>query len=164
MRPLRGRRLRERCAAVLRDLPLPVPFDAHALCEQVAARRGRPMRLIPMPGLTGVCGMWVATTTADLVFYERETTLPHREHIILHELSHVLCDHYPVSTSLAEQARLLLPGLDPEVVSRVLGRAGYSSAEEREAETLASLIRQREVPAGSLTDRLRAALDDNGHG
>jgi hypothetical protein len=160
------RQLHRRFAALLRDLPMPVPFDARALCEQVAVRRGRPIRLTPVARLTGVCGLWVATETTDLIFYEQETTHPHQEHIILHELSHLLCNHYPASLPLAEQAQSLLPDLDPEMVQRVLGRAGYSSAEEREAEMLASLIRHRARlihPGSTLTDRLQAALD-SGHG
>lgn len=163
-----GRRhIRRRCAALLRDLPMPVPFDARALCEQVAIRRGRPIRLIPMAQLTGVCGLWIATDATDLIFYEKETTLPHQEHIILHELSHVLCQHNSVSLPLAAQAQPLLANLDPEMVHRVLGRAGYSTVEEREAEILASLIRHRArlIHHGStLTDRLHAALDEGSHG
>lgn len=157
-------RLRRRHAALLRGLPLPVPFDVHALCEQVAARRGRPIRLVPMSGLAGVCGLWIGTDTSDLIFHESATTPPHREHIILHELAHVLCDHYPVSLRPAEVAAMLLPGLDPAMVQRVLGRAGYTTAEEREAELLASLIRQRAVPSGTLTGRFRDALDGDGYG
>jgi hypothetical protein len=161
------RQLRRRCAALLRDLPVPVPFDVRALCEQVADQRGRPIRLIPMARLTGVCGLWIATDTTDLIFYEQQTTAPHQEHIILHELSHLLCQHTPAPVPLAEQAQPLLPDLDPEIVHRILARAGYSTAEEREAELLASMIRQREPRAhtgGTLTDRLDAALDDGGHG
>ncbi|HEY3682482.1 MAG TPA: hypothetical protein VGL93_05560 [Streptosporangiaceae bacterium] len=157
-------RVRRRHAALLRDLPRPVPFDVHTLCEGVAARRGRPIRLIPMSGLTGMCGMWVATDTMDLVFHESSTTPPHREHIILHELAHILCDHYPVSLDPAERAAMLMPGLDPALVRRVLGRAGYSTAEEREAELLASLIRQRDVPSRTLNGRLRGALSGDGDG
>lgn len=151
--------LRRRCAARLREIDIPVPFDIGVFCERIAANRGRPIKLLPMAGLTGVCGLWVATDTADLIFYEQDTTPPHREHIVLHELSHVLCDHYPASLSLAEQAKLLLPNLDPALVQRVLGRAGYSSEEEREAEMLASLIRQQARSDSTLTDRLRNAFD-----
>lgn len=148
------RRLRKRCEARVRDLPMPVPFDARTLCEQVARQRGRPIRLVPMAGLTGVCGLWVATDTTDLIFYEEVTTPPHQEHIILHELSHVLCDHYPTSL----RTETLLPNLDPDMVRRVLGRSGYSTEEEREAEMLASLIRQRARGGTGLRDRLRDAL------
>jgi hypothetical protein len=148
---------------------MPVPFDAGALCAKVAQQRGRPIRLVAMDGLTGVCGLWVATATTDLIFYERVTTPPHQEHIILHELSHVLCDHQRAASSassalsaLGAQVGHLMPNLDPEMVQRVLGRAGYTSEEEREAELLASLIRQRARSHGgdTFTDRLHDALDD----
>jgi hypothetical protein len=160
------RRFRKRCADLLRTLPMPVPFDVRRLCELLADQRGRPIRLVAMPGLTGVCGLWAATDTTDMIFYERDTTPPHQEHIILHELGHVLCDHRRTSSSLGSQVEELLPSLDPEMVHRVLGRAGYSSEEEREAELLASLIRQRARShgGGTLTDRLHAALEDDGDG
>lgn len=158
------RRIRRRCTALLRDLPMPVPFDARALCEKVAERRGRPIRLVPMTGLGGVCGLVVATGETDLIFYEQVTTPPHQEHIILHELSHLLCDHDRAASDLAVEH--LLPDLDPRMVRRVLGRAGYSSVEEREAELLASMIRQRARSHvdGSLADRLHAALEDGDGG
>ena len=163
MRFFRRRRLRRRCLARLRDLPLPAPFDVHELCARVAARRGRPIRLLPVAGLTGVCGLWIATDTTDLICYERDTTRPHQDHIILHELSHVLCDHYPVTLPGEDRTSALFPDLDPAMVRAVLGRAGYAAEEEREAETLASLIRQRATTRadGTLHARLHDALDDD---
>ncbi|GAB3165784.1 hypothetical protein [Amycolatopsis sp. NPDC004378] len=165
----RGRRqLRHRFAAALRDLHLPATFDVPALCAALGERRGRPIRLLPLPGLSEVCGLWIATDTTDLIAYEQHTSAPHQDHIVLHEIGHLLCDHYPVSLTPAEQMRLLLPSLSPEMVRRVLGRAGYSSVEEREAEFFASLLGQRAglTPKGdSVTDRLRSALGDGGdHG
>jgi hypothetical protein len=162
----RGRRqLRHRCAAVLRDLRLPGSFDVPTLCAELGARRGRPIRLLPLPGLSEVCGLWVATDTTDLIAYERHTSAPHQDHIVLHELGHLLCDHFPASLTPAEQARLLLPSLDPAMIRRVLGRAGYSSVEEREAEFFASLLGQRaglSHRGDSVADRLRSALEDGG--
>jgi hypothetical protein len=145
---------------------MPVPFDARVLCEKIAARRDRPIRLVAMDGLTGVCGLWVATATTDLIFYEQVTTPPHQEHIILHELGHLLCDHRRSSSALGPQVEQLLPNLDPAMVHRVLGRAGYTSDEEREAELLASLIRERARSHGgsTVTDRLHATLEDDGDG
>jgi hypothetical protein len=137
------KQVRRACEARLRGLSLPDPFSVRALCSSVAAQRARPIRLMPVTGNHGVWGLWVATDSADLIFYENATTWPHQEHIILHELSHLLCDHYPAPLSLAEHTRLLLPDLDPEMVRRVLGRTTYSAIEEQEAELLASLIWQR---------------------
>jgi hypothetical protein len=61
--------------------------------------------------------------------------------------------------------RLLLPSLDPAMVRRVLGRAGYTSVEEREAEFFASMLGQHTGLAqrgDSVADRLRSALEDGG--
>jgi len=164
MKAIRQRRLHRRCLARLRDLPLPAPFDVHNLSDRIADRRGRPIRLIPVSDLTGVCGLWIATDTTDLICYERDTTRPHQDHIILHELSHVLCDHFPVSLQGNHHTQALFPDLDPAMVRAVLGRAGYTTDEEREAETLASLIRQRAATRadGTLHARLHDALDDSG--
>ncbi|RSM89592.1 ImmA/IrrE family metallo-endopeptidase [Kibdelosporangium aridum] len=159
------REMRRRCEATARALPLPQPFDARALCERVAQQRGRPITLTPMNcGDSGVLGLWVAAKNADMIFYEASTTPPHQEHIILHELSHVLCDHYPARLSDNEMLRLLMPNLNPSMVRRILGRTSYDAAEEQEAELLASLIRQRaqrEAMPGHGTDvagRINAAF------
>ncbi|MGW2193744.1 DUF6545 domain-containing protein, partial [Streptosporangium sp. NPDC001682] len=137
------RRLRRRCDEILSELPLPMPFDAGKLCDTVARRRGRTIRLEPMRSRRGVMGLWVAVDGADLIFYEQVTTPPHQEHIILHELSHLLCGHDVTDLSAAEQVRLLMPNLDSGMVHRVLSRGSYSGVEEQEAELLASLIMQR---------------------
>ncbi|MFD4669004.1 hypothetical protein ACFWNN_04665 [Lentzea sp. NPDC058450] len=150
-----ARRLRK----LLRGLDVPVPFDVRSFADRISARRGRPIHLLPVAGLTGVCGLWIATDAADMIFFEEETAPFHQEHIVLHELSHVLCDHYPASASLTELAELLLPSLDPALVRRVLGRAGYSTEEEQEAELLATMIRQRVHTGTTLADRLRDTFD-----
>ncbi|GAA3434826.1 hypothetical protein [Kutzneria kofuensis] len=160
------RKLRRRCAEVLRDLGLPDSFDVPTLCAALSARRGRPIQQLPVPNLFDVCGLWIATDTADLIAYEQHTSAPHQNHIVLHEIGHMLCDHYPATVSPAEQARLLMPNLDPNMIRRVLGRTGYSSVEEQEAEFLASLLGQHTRPArhdDSVTGRLRSALE-NDHG
>jgi hypothetical protein len=169
------RRLRRRCEAIAAALPLPVPFDVRELCRLVAEERGKPILLVPAAGSAKVMGLWVATASADMILYEQSTTPPHQEHIILHELSHLLCQHYRGALPYAEHMRELLPNLDPAMVRRVLGRTEYSVAEEREAELLAGLIKQRAEravasdPAGNnpLDDRVGDALfwsDDDRHG
>jgi hypothetical protein len=160
------RHLRRRCEAIVRDLPLPTPFDVRTLCQTIAARRGRPIRLVAMSTESDILGMWVATDAADMIFYERSTPAPHQDHIVLHELAHLLCDHYPTMLTGVEQAAVLVPSLDPEMLRRVLARTTYQAAEEREAELLASLIQHRANQAAGaasghtmLADRLEAAFD-----
>lgn len=138
------RRIRDRCRRLVEGLDIPVPFDARELCRRVAGDRGRPIHLTALPMPPGVpCGLWVSTEAADFVFYEKETSGLHQEHIILHELGHLLCDHEATSGLAPDVSRTLLPTLDPALVSRVLKRSHYSAEAEREAELIASLILER---------------------
>lgn len=146
-------------------LPIPVPFDVKELCRLVAAERGKPIMLVPTAGSFQVMGLLVTTASADMILYEQATTPPHQEHIILHELSHLLCGHYRGTLPDAEHMRKLLPNLDPTMIRRVLGRTEYSADEEQEAELLAGLIKQRAeraIAAGqagnTLDDRVGEAL------
>jgi len=139
------RKLRRACEARLTGLQVPVPFDVAELCARLAHRRGRPIHLQPfaMPA-DCPCGVWIATATCDVIFYEERTSLLHQEHIILHEVGHLFCDHQTATGAIhVDTARLLLPTLDPELVRRVLNRSQYTKAEEREAEGIASVILER---------------------
>jgi hypothetical protein len=137
------RAVTERCRARLARLELPRPFDVRVLCARTGERRGRPLRLIEasLPD-GGPRGLWISTERADYIVYEQETSVLHQEHIILHELSHLLCGHTGHAEFSTEHLDRLFPTLDRTTVGRVLGRACYSSEEEQEAEILASLILQ----------------------
>ncbi|MFJ8471221.1 ParH-like protein [Kitasatospora sp. NPDC094011] len=145
------RELWRRCRGVAEELRLPGPFDAERLVGELGARLGRPIELLPLPSRScGPCGVLVSTDRAEYVGYPLDTTALHQQHIVLHELAHLLCHH----RGRAETAdpgpavpRSLLPHLSEELVRRVLGRHGYSELEEQEAELIASLARR---PAAGL--------------
>ncbi|MCB5164015.1 hypothetical protein LG634_04085 [Streptomyces bambusae] len=134
--------LRKRCESIISGLDLSHPFSLEGLCARIAEQRGRPIRLHPLPpeaAESGVCGLWVGTASVDYVFFEAKTSRLHREHIVLHELGHILFGH----NSLA--------GEEPDSgVPVILGRTNYTTRQEREAELLASLIRTQ---AGLLPGR-----------
>ncbi|UCM87983.1 regulator component [Streptomyces marincola] len=120
----------------------------------------------------GACGLWVGTDEADFVFYEARTAPIHREHIILHEIAHMLVVHHraPMGDSgsgkngdVGGELRGLLDGLQPHLIKRLMQRTSYTTAEEREAEMLASLMRSGQKPraAGAL-GRLGALLGVRG--
>jgi hypothetical protein len=133
--------IRRRCQARLQGVRVPRPFDVQVLCEWVAADRGRPIRLVPMslPG-DGPCGLWIATERSDYIVFEERTSRLHQEHIIVHELAHLICRHTSPGPLPGRHLDRLFATLDLETVRRVLSRAGYSSEEEREAEMFASLV------------------------
>ncbi|MFJ6792913.1 hypothetical protein [Streptomyces sp. NPDC091268] len=132
--------LRKRCESILGRLDLTHPFSLDALCERIAEQRGRPIRLHPLPkeaAESGVCGLWVGTASVDYVFYEAQTTPLHREHIVLHEIGHILFGHHSLD---GEESGGGVP--------TVLGRTNYTTRQEQEAEMLASMIRIRTASAG----------------
>ena len=136
--------VRRRCQQHIDALDLRGPLDVAALAQRLAAVRDRPLHLL---GLTqrgpGPTGLWVATDAADYVFYNDLTRRLHRDHIILHEIGHILLDHSASATLTKDTARLLAPNLDPDVVRRTLSRTNYSAVEEQEAEMFASLMMPR---------------------
>ncbi|MEV8531851.1 hypothetical protein [Streptomyces sp. NPDC051211] len=154
--PFRQLKLRRRCETILGHLDLTDPFSVDGLCARLAEQRGRPIRLHPLPkeaAESGVCGLWVGTSSVDYVFYEAQTSPLHREHIVLHELGHILFGHNALE---GEENGTGIPA--------ALGRTNYTTRQEQEAEMLASMIRSRAGlpgpgggPGGTL-ERLETAM------
>ncbi|MEU5809090.1 MULTISPECIES: hypothetical protein [unclassified Streptomyces] len=102
--------------------------------------RGRPIRLIdyalPVPGPYGV---WIASKSADYVFYQKETSRAHQDHIILHEIGHILAGHQSDEMDDAFW-QSMAPELSGDVIRRALRRTSYDDEREREAELVATII------------------------
>ena len=142
------RAVRRRCETRLRKLNLPQPFTTEALARSLAERRGRPLMLLPKGAGGGPCGVWFALDGADYVFFDGTTSGLHREHIIAHELAHLMWDHGTSEVIAPDVVADLLPDLDPSTVRRMLSRSSYSTVEEQEAEVLASMVVQQAEDAG----------------
>ncbi|AHH95786.1 hypothetical protein GCM10010174_46620 [Kutzneria viridogrisea] len=154
--------LRRRCREVVAGIELPVPFTAQELCERLAERRSRPLHLhaLPVPTPPGLpSGMWLATEQADHILYDSQTSRLHQDHIILHEIGHMLCDHEAGNKVLHRELDLGL--VDPDQVLRVLPRVHYDSHQEQEAEMIASLVLEGigRLPAPSPFTGLLAGLE-----
>ncbi|SEP51869.1 hypothetical protein [Amycolatopsis saalfeldensis] len=139
---MKERELRRRCRRLLNDLDISPPLDVVQLCERLGVSRARPIRLMPYPlEVPGPFGCWIATGSADYIFFQQETTKAHQDHIILHELGHLLAEHEPGGD--AEPADFLrgpATGLEDDAVHRALRRTSYDEAHEWEAETVATII------------------------
>jgi hypothetical protein len=86
----------------------------------------------------------------------------HREHIVLHEIGHMVLDHNDFANDQG-QISALLTDLSPHLVQRLLARTDYSTRQEQEAEMLASPIRTRAhptdpAPAEGILANLQAGL------
>ncbi|WP_353946464.1 hypothetical protein ABII15_35920 [Streptomyces sp. HUAS MG91] len=105
-----------------------------------------------------------------MIIFQRETTLLHQDHIVLHEVGHILADHRGLAVE-ADQWKGMLPGLGDGAIRRVLQRCTYGTQEEREAELVATIIGEwasvldRVSPATATVDpatrRVLSALDDH---
>jgi hypothetical protein len=134
--------LRRQCERRLRGLDIPHPFGLDVFAATVEAHRGRPLRILPLPGLDGsgaLSGAWVATDAADYVLVDADASPWHRNLIGLHEISHILCGHGG-APELRELAADLLPALSDATVRLLLGRHGYNCKDEQEAELMACVI------------------------
>ncbi|WP_031465844.1 hypothetical protein [Sciscionella sediminilitoris] len=160
--------LRQGVKQLLRELEIGAPLDVPLLCARLAAHRGRPIRLMPYPLPTpGAFGLWIGTAEEDYVLYQRDTTAAHQEHIILHELGHILSDHGSDEDDDDIWAQIF-PDIPIEVVLRALRREGYDAVAEREAEMVATVIKEWAVLLDRLdtrrkhrTDPVSGAFDDH---
>ncbi|MCX2968551.1 MULTISPECIES: hypothetical protein [Streptomyces] len=147
----RGDALRRECRRFVHDLALPPARGIRELLPAVEARTGHPIRVAsaPVDSALGICGMWLRTVEGvDIVFVHEQTTRAHQDHILAHEVAHILREHRggPEQTV----SHRLFPSLDPSVVARMLGRTDYAYRDEREAELIGSYLQQhvhRPAPA-----------------
>ncbi|WP_257032334.1 MULTISPECIES: hypothetical protein [unclassified Streptomyces] len=108
---------------------------------------------LPVPGPFGV---WLATTSADYILYQQETSKIHQDHIILHEVGHILADHQSDEAD-DEFWRQMTPDLSLEAVKRALRRTSYDQDHEREAELVATII----LEWASVLDRVTPRRSNN---
>ena len=168
---MRERDLRRRCKHELRALGIDPPLRVDLLCERLGQRRNRPIRLVPysLP-VPGPFGLWLATATRDYIVFQAETSRVHQDHIILHEVGHILADHASDDTD-DEYWRTAMPDLSLDMIRRALRRTSYDAAHEREAETVATIIMEwasvldyttpRRADSEAL-QRLQSAMGDHG--
>ncbi|MFG1791495.1 hypothetical protein [Nocardia sp. NPDC049149] len=138
-----------------RDLPIPQPWDLSSYLDDVAEYRGRSISLLPIDtallagsGCGTGSGLWIAKQDSDVIVYGADTTEWHAEHIIVHELGHMLLGHGPeqpadeqaTTTPTVAAVAELLPSISPESIAHVLGRTDYGTSRERDAETFADMV------------------------
>jgi len=152
---VRAGSIERRFAAIVEELDIPGPFDLGQFLAQVKLRRQRMIFLHPFTSGPGVpCGMWIGTAEADHIFHEAGTSPWHKTHIVTHEIAHMLLGHHCGTQVPQYLVSLLAPDVDPALVRLVLGRTGYTTVEEQEAETLASLILEHSAETAAVLCRL----------
>lgn len=119
------------------------------ICARLGERRGKAIRLLGVPmEVPGPFGLWIKTSAADVILFQKVgTTRLHQEHIIAHELGHLLADH-PSDEGDDAMWRQLLPDIPPDVIRKALRRrTSYENEYEQEAEALATVLLEATVKA-----------------
>ncbi|MEU1550320.1 hypothetical protein [Nocardia sp. NPDC005745] len=134
-----------------RLVPIPDPWDMTEYIARVAAYRERPITLCPIDvgalsgnGCGTGSGLWIAREGDDVIMYGADTEW-HADHIIAHEVGHMLLGHGGTASGPGAGAadlplRELMPSLSLETIRSVLRRQDYGSERERAAETFADLL------------------------
>ncbi|PXX68838.1 hypothetical protein DFR70_102524 [Nocardia tenerifensis] len=127
------------------SLEVPRPWHLATFVDQVATRLGKPIALSPQPDLTAngfPCGVVIERPDRFVVAYDAASSGYHTDHIVLHEIGHLLLDHagYVSPHDRARTLTQLFADVDPAVVLRVLARTDYDDIMESQAELFASLV------------------------
>jgi hypothetical protein len=142
------RDLQRRLRRELQELGIQPPLDVRELCRALGERRGRPIVLRPFPlERPGPSGLWVVASQMDVVLYQQETTRLHQDHIILHEVFHILVaedeqaeEEQEAPDDFVEGWARMIPMLDPTLIRRVACRCAYDDDEECAVELAATII------------------------
>jgi hypothetical protein len=118
--------------------PLPEPWGIDELCARLAEQRGRELVVYSanLPALP--FGLWYDDGKRDYIIYRTGILGYHRDHIILHEICHMLARHNTVGRPLDGDE-----GFDTDVVSRLIENAmrnRFNSVQEEIAEMFASKV------------------------
>jgi hypothetical protein len=132
--------VRKRELRVVTDLvaalpELPWPWRIEELCARVARQRRRPLLLHAMDLPALPFGLWFDDGATDHIIYRVGVTGFHRDHIVLHELCHLLAGHNRVDLG----GDTAVTTADP--VARLIGLAmdsTHTNEQEDIAETFAS--------------------------
>lgn len=141
------RAIEQRCRARLDELEPTIRWklvaDAAALCRVIGTQRGRPIHLEGVRLPPDLSGIWLPGVSEDYIFYSWDTVPAQRGHVVLHELSHILCGHRALVADAEAVLRPEFPLLDSDAIRRKLGRSRYDTQSEREAEMLATMLERR---------------------
>lgn len=136
-------RCRGRVDDLLRHTGVPQPWNINEFLDRLEHHHGRDIDLCAIVRTTGdSSGAWQRHDDHDVIAYAENTSGFHQDHIILHEIGHMICQHRGRCVLSGEEAQRIAPDLGPAAFAHLLDRVADES-DEHEAETIASLIHRR---------------------
>ncbi|SFE00469.1 hypothetical protein SAMN04487819_106206 [Actinopolyspora alba] len=136
-------RCRRRVDELIGHIGVPHPWDINDFLDRLEQHRGRDIDLCPIVWTRGdSSGLWQQHADHDVIAYAANTSGFHQDHIILHEVGHMISRHRGHCVLSEQEAQRIAPDLAPAALAHLLDRATGES-QEHEAETVASLLHQR---------------------
>lgn len=129
--------------ALVRTLPVPVPWDRGEFIGRIARFRGRPIHLLPTVDKSALspCGLWMKRDHDDIIIHEAGTSEYHIDQIVCHEIGHMVLEHDREAAT--DDSKMIyasaLAGFEPST-GVVFGRFGFDHDRERDAELFASIV------------------------
>ena len=118
---------------------VPASGDLDLLIAAVAARRGRPIRVLACAlDEEAPSGLWLQTADIDYIVHAAGIAAEHRRVVVCHELAHMLLDHGPGPGEV--DTADIAPSIAPTVAARFFTRHGYEDEAEAAAESLATQL------------------------
>ncbi|EHK88739.1 hypothetical protein SZMC14600_03506 [Saccharomonospora azurea SZMC 14600] len=138
---------RRRCEQLVDDVlartGIPRPWSVNDWLDRLERVRGRDIDLCALPWSPGApTGAWQRHRDYDLIAYPDNTAGFHQDHIILHEVGHMLFEHAGRCVLSEDEARSWAPHLRPGAFVHLFGSA-TTVDEEDEAERFAHLVHAR---------------------
>ncbi|MDX2297686.1 MULTISPECIES: hypothetical protein [Streptomyces] len=131
-----------------RDLGLMGASDMDSVVRAVEVKQGKRITTVRIPLPPEVSAFCIRGQDRDYVVVDAQAGQLTQAHAILHELFHLWKEHPAEDGGHdmemdADTIRLLMPGVRPEAVLRVLTRSHYARKAELGAETFATTMLQR---------------------
>jgi hypothetical protein len=106
----------------LLSLPSDLTFDG--VVAFVSALRHRPITVTELPSLLGTttCGWWNERSDHDEILIAPPASRHHRDAIVLHEIGHLVLDHFDLQPSRFDDSTEIAAELLADALSRAIRR------------------------------------------
>ncbi|MEW1760504.1 hypothetical protein AB0393_28830 [Streptomyces cyaneofuscatus] len=140
-----------RSRAFVEGLGLPAVDSVLDLAPFMEKLTGREIRLMPfVPDLSdpdslepvAACGAWMATETADYLFYDEGVSPAYTDVVAGHEFGHMLRHRGSKKTLDVSSLGGLITDIELDTAQMVLGRTRFTEPDEYEAEMIGSLLQE----------------------
>lgn len=140
-----------RSRAFVEGLGLPAVDSVLDLAPFMEQLTGREIRLMPfVPDLSdpdslepvAACGAWMATDTADYLFYDEGVSPAYTDVVAGHEFGHMLRHRSSKKTLDVSSLGGLITDIELDTAQMVLGRTRFTEPDEYEAEMIGSLLQE----------------------